>query len=218
VRRAAAAALVRFGGDRRAAIGAALLVDPVRTVRLESVLPMADVAASLRGKRMRAGFEAAVAEFRRSQRHNADRAEARVNLGSVEYEAAIRLDPHAEAGYLGLAGVHQAAGRERDVEETLRAGLARRDSSGALHHAMGLALVRQRRLQDAIPYLRDAAALDRGSPRLAWVYAVALHDAGARNEAVRVLEAAMSRFPADSAMARALAVWRREGSSASGRR
>jgi hypothetical protein len=49
---------------------------------------------------------------------------------------------------------------------------------GDVYHALGLSWVRQQRLRDAIPELAKAAQLRPDVPRYAYVYGVALHEAG----------------------------------------
>jgi Flp pilus assembly protein TadD len=75
----------------------------------------------------------------------------------------------------------------------LREGLARDPEAAVLHHALGLALVRQKQAAEGLKALRTAAKLAPDNPRFAYVYAVALNDAGQRKEAVQVLAAARKR-------------------------
>jgi hypothetical protein len=51
-------------------------------------------------------------------------------------------------------------------------------NNAAIKHSLGLSLVRQRNLGEALPLLRDAAALDPNNARYAYVYAVALNSTG----------------------------------------
>ena len=52
-------------------------------------------------------------------------------------------------------------GREDEAEQTLRAALKRAPQSAPAHHALGLALVRQKRTQEALAELATAAKLAR---------------------------------------------------------
>ena len=67
--------------------------------------------------------------------------------------------------------------------------------------------MRQGRVAEAIDLLRRAAAGRPESPRFAYVYAVALHDTGRRDEAIAVLTAAHGRRPADRETLAALATY-----------
>jgi predicted Zn-dependent protease len=80
-----------------------------------------------------------------------------------------------------------------------------------LHHSLGLALVRQHRLRDALPELARAVTLDPAEPRYSYVYAVGLHENGQRAEAIRVLQASAARHPNDEDTRQALAEYLDEG-------
>jgi len=66
-----------------------------------------------------------------------------------------------------------------------------------LHHALGLLLVRKGEKGAAIKELAMAAKLAPDSARYGYVYAVGLHSAGRRGEALSVLRAAEVRHPYD---------------------
>jgi Flp pilus assembly protein TadD len=70
-----------------------------------------------------------------------------------------------------------------------------RDSG--LHHALGLALVRAKRLGDALSELQRAAELGPEQARYTYVYAVALHSAGRKEEAIDALKVNFARHPND---------------------
>jgi tetratricopeptide (TPR) repeat protein len=127
----------------------------------------------------------ALVEWKASQRADADRPETRLNLCVLDAElgdldaadrecrAAIRLAPQIPTSYVDLADVQRAAGREADVDATLRAGLAIAPQNAALWHSLGLALVRQHRPGEALDALRKASLLDPANARFAEVYKIA---------------------------------------------
>lgn len=96
-----------------------------------------------------------------------------------------------------LADLHRARGEEAFAQEVLRDALGRDPSSAALHHALGLALVRQKRMPEAVASLSRAAALAPGDAHYAYVNAVALNDSGRKSEALRALDAGLARNPDD---------------------
>jgi predicted CXXCH cytochrome family protein len=218
VRRSAAGAAAGMDQASAARILAFLLGDAVRTVRFEAVQTMAASFGAPGDAASRTVFDRVADELRASLRLNADRAESRVTLGAfeaalgrnpaaeAEYRAAIRLQPQFAPAYVNLSDVLRSSGRDADAEAALREGLSRVPALGQppLQHALGLALIRQKRYGDAVPQLELAS---RGSPddaRFVYVYAVALHDTGQPAEARRVLDAAARRHPADPSILDAL--------------
>jgi Flp pilus assembly protein TadD len=222
LRRAALAALEAAPPEQRPALAAPLLGDPVRAVRIEAGRVLASVSDAALGSAERAARHLAIEEYIASQRLNADRPEARVNLGllhaqraqapeaELEYRAAISLWRGHVPAYVNLADLYRLRGREDDAERVLRDGLAVAPGDPSLHHALGLALARQKRLDAAVGALRRAATLAPSVARYRYVYAVALHDAGRRDEAIRVLEDAVQRHPFDPDLLFGLAAFHRE--------
>jgi Flp pilus assembly protein TadD len=169
-----------------------------------------------------AQLERANAEFLAAQRFNAARPEAHLALGNfaaargeaaaamAAYGQALEIDAGFAHAAVNLADVHRALGDESNAEATLRAALARDPSLAAAHHALGLALVRQSRLPEALNELATAATLAPEEPRFAYVHAVALFSAGRTTEALAALDAALARYPDDIEMLFAAASYRAE--------
>ena len=176
--------------NARVSLAAPLLSDPVKAVRIEAASLLAAIPAGQLTPEQQAAFERASAEYVETQRYNADRAEARINLGTFygnrgdaaraeeEIKAAIRLEPFFIPAYVNLADLYRARGRDADGESALREGLKVAPKSAILHHALGLALVRMKRTGEALSELERATVLEPGNARFAYVYAVALHSAG----------------------------------------
>jgi Tfp pilus assembly protein PilF len=147
---------------------------------------------------------------------NADRADAWLNLGTLDarlgdqdgakagYERAIRLQPSFMPTYVNLADLYRAQGRDADAERTLRAALAREPATADVRHALGLTLVREKRLPDAIVELAKAATLAPDVPRYAYAYALALDRTGEHARALAVLAEAQRRFTGDREILEAL--------------
>ena len=210
VRRFAIAALGRSEPSMRLRFVPALLADPVRTVRIQAAMSVADLADESLPAADRTNFARAFDDFTAEQRFNADRPEAQANLGQVliqrgriddataAFREAIRLDRGFFPAYANLADAYRMQGKESEVERVLRAGIAASPSSAVLHHSLGLALIRQHRLSEALPELARAAALDPAEPRYSYVYAVGLHEDGRRGEAIKVLRESLARHPGDA--------------------
>ena len=71
-------------------------------------------------------------------------------------------------------------------------------------HALGLLLVRQKNLDEAVKFLGNAAELDPTNVRYAYVYAVALYESGQHDQAISVLEAALEKQPGNQEIISAL--------------
>ena len=86
----------------------------------------------------------------------------------------------------------------------------------ALHEALGLTLVRQGRKTGALVELEAAHRAAPDEPRHAYVYAVALADAGQLSEAIRVLEESARRAGGTRDVLLALAALRRDSGDTAG--
>jgi len=209
VRRTAAEIVGELDPATRVRIGAPLLDDPSRTVRLAAGASLAGAPADrLASDRARA-LERAVAEYRESLRFDEFRAEAQFNLGNLErqlgrateaeaaYRRAVALDATFVPAYVNLADLLGSIGRDADGAGVLRQALVRIPRAPGLHHALGLALIRDHQLLGALEHLRLATELSPDDARYAYVYGVALHDAGDVAGAVRALSAAQEKHPFD---------------------
>jgi tetratricopeptide (TPR) repeat protein len=191
-----------------------LVQDPVRTVRTEAARLLAWAANAPDVTEVPLLF-AALDDYRATLEWRADRPDTYSNLGALEvalgnagaaeaaYRRALEMLPSFGGAAVNLADLYREAGRDADAEAVLRTALdhvslgGTRGDDAALHHALGLALVRLGRLDAALEALGRAWELDPGAPRYAYVYGVALNDAGEREQGLRVLADAARRFPGD---------------------
>jgi predicted CXXCH cytochrome family protein len=222
VRRSAVACLDTAPAAQRLPLAAPLLDDPVRAVRIEAARVLAPLPPDSMDAAQRARLDRGVAEYVAAQRVDADRPEARTNLGTVygqmgrvadaeaEFRTAIALEPGYTPAYVNLADLYRVAQRDPDGERVLRAGIAAAPNDAALHFALALLLVRQHRLPEAIEALQRAAALRPSDPHYAYVLGVALNSAGQRDAALAVLTGAAARHPSDSELLSALATIHRD--------
>lgn len=217
VRMAAARAVRPFPNETKARVARRLVADPILAVRIEAARALAGEAARVLDREGAAAFERALAEYRRAQLANADRAEAHLNLAALagdlgdpkeaeaECRAALRLAPALPMASVQLADVLREGGRDEEGERVLRASLARNPDHADLRHALGLLLVRRQQSAEALAELAAAARLDPARPRYAYVHGVALHSAGRREEARAVWEQALARHPGDPDLLSSLA-------------
>lgn len=209
VRTAAVAALEFFPSEIRAALAGGLLLDPVRSVRHEAARVLASVPSSELDPKIAKRRDAALAKYRQAQERDADRAESHMRLGQLaiaqgrldlalaEYQLAQAREPSFIPAYVNLADLHRMRGEEIASERVLRAALAIMPENPDVRHALGLALVRSQRLDEALIELEAAASSGSLNPRYPYVYAVALDTAGKRELAREVVRKAVADYPVD---------------------
>ncbi len=175
LRFAALQALHAAPPELRPSLGAELLADPVRSVRIQAALTFVESRDLLPLDAARA-YAGAAEEYRQALLATASVPESMTFLADFEFrmgdngqaieylQHAIRLDP--------------------------RLAVAR--------HSYGLALVRERRYDEALAELERAYELEPGNARFAYVYAVSLNSLGLVKEARAVLAKASEDFPGDS--------------------
>ncbi|MDX1395216.1 MAG: tetratricopeptide repeat protein [Gemmatimonadota bacterium] len=223
--------LVRLGG--LSAVGAprasthwrtvfGLLSDSLRAIRLDAARALAPVPPVLFSDAQRSAVAGGVEDYVTAQLVNADRPEAWLNIGAIRgargdteaaagaYRTAIEVDPTFAPAYANAAELQRNAGREEEAEAMLRRGLAADTSAAALHHALGLSLVRQGRHAEALEPLARARSLDPDNSRFGFVYAIGLSSAGDIEGALTELEAALEATPFDREVLSALATLSRQ--------
>ena len=186
-----------------------LLSDSSRGVRVKAVDLLAALPTANQPASDRTSFDKAAAEFIAAQRLNADRPEARSALGTfyahrglaadaeAEYKTALRLEPQFAPAAINLADLYRQLGKDDDGNQVLQAAIQASPRDAGLHHALGLALVRAKRLNEALPELRQAAELEPERARYTYVYGVALNSAGWKDDAIEALQNNLVRHPND---------------------
>jgi predicted CXXCH cytochrome family protein len=222
MRIAALGLIERFEPAVRVQAAAPLLTDPVRGVRVEAARVLADVGDDQLAADRRSERERATNEYVASLQQDADWPTANANLGNLRlrqrrpdeaiaaYERALFLDPQFVAAYVNLADTYRRQGRDAEGETLLRRGIALLPRAPDLHYALGLLLVRKGDKGAAIRELAVATKLAPDNARYSYVYAVGLHSAGKRVEALSVLRAAEARHAYDLDILNALVSMNRE--------
>ncbi|MBX9914030.1 MAG: tetratricopeptide repeat protein [Pseudomonadaceae bacterium] len=221
VRQAAVDAVARITPNMSSQALPPLLDDPIRGVRMATARALAGANESKLKPEQRALFQKALDEYIAAQLFNADRPESLTNLGALyadrgdasQAEAYLRqalaLDPFTPA-VVNLASLYQDQGQEAGAERVLREGLARAPQEPTLHHTLGLALARQKRLPEAVSELATASQLAPDHLRYRYVYAVALNSSAQAPAAIKVLEAAHQDFPQDQEVLLGLVTFNRD--------
>jgi predicted CXXCH cytochrome family protein len=194
-----------------------LISDDSKSVRMavarQLLLFPADQLPGSSAKELKTLFQ----EYLDSMKRNADMPEEQMNLGifygatgdpgSAEnaYRHALKLSPVYVPAMLNLADLYRANGNDQQAEPLLHRAIELAPDQSHPHHAMGLLMVRQGQLVDAIPYLRTATRADSRNVRYSYVYAIALWETGSKVQAVEELETALERHPGNRELVSALA-------------
>jgi len=210
-------ALVRLGVLRavvpldptlRIIVAGPLLDDPIRAVRTEAAILLSEVPANQLPAPFAPAYQEAIAEYEASQKLHLDRPDRQMNLGLLyarrgDFEAAefayrqsIALEPAFVQSSINLADLYRVLGREDEGRALLTDFLTRQPEQTEVNYALGLLLVREKQLSEALPHLEQASR-NAVSPHYSYVYAVALYSGGRTGEAIAFLETKLSDFPGD---------------------
>jgi tetratricopeptide (TPR) repeat protein len=191
----------------RVELGWSLLEDPDRVVRLETTRILAPLMRQQLPEQFHSQLEHAITEYEQSQQVNAERPESHLNLGLLEvamgntenaeseYRTALRLDPAFVPGYVNLADLYRQQGKDPAGEKLLLKGIDTVGDNADLQYSLGLLLVRQKRMDQALDHLRRAATLADDNQHYIYTYALALEGSGKMRQAVRVLKQASQQHP-----------------------
>lgn len=221
VRRAAVSGVEGADPVSRVELLAPLLDDPVRAVRIEAARMLAGVPRDRLTEAQRTTLDRTVGEYVAAEQFNADRPESHVNLAllhaaqqqpaaaEAELRTALALDPRFIPAAVNLADLYRATGREAEGESVLRDVLKQAPGGAAAHHALGLVLVRGKRMPEAMAELEAAARLAPESARYGYVYAVALNETRGPKPATEALLRVLARHPYDRETLSALITYAR---------
>jgi len=193
--------------EMRWQLGQSLLSDSTRAVRLAAVRLLGSAPSSQLSAQRLEALQQPLKELQEWSQALADRPEAQLEMGWFEaqrenadkaeqhYREALRLAPDLSFGYVNLADLYRATGREPQAQEVLRQGLQRRPREASLHHALGLALVRQSQLPQAMKELARAVELQPRESGYRLVWALALQESGQPKAALLQLKTLLKHDP-----------------------
>ena len=221
LRSAAARALAVLPPELKVQYLVPLLDDPVRLVRIDAAQSLANVPKETLTENQSQALQRGVAEYIAAEMTNADRPESYLNIGLIHidqgqfdqaeaaYRDALKLQPAFTQAAVNLADLYRIQGRDGDGETILRQALELDPRNATAHHALGLLLIRQKRLPEALSALAEAAHLGEDNPRYGYVYAVALNSTGQESKAVQALETVLVKHPNDRETLMALVAFQR---------
>jgi len=224
-------ALLRLGAARALALlppsgelqdlGARLLQDPARAVRIEAARSLSG-RAELRWRADEAqALRTAQQEWLQAERQAEERPETQLNLARLyaatadpqaaerALQSATKLAPDWPPAAMALSDWLRGSGRESEGELALRRTLkltADRPGSVAAGdiadaaQSLGLLLVRGQRLNEALPWLAQAARKRPERADYALTYTLALRESGRPREALAQARQARQLHPSDAAL------------------
>jgi Tfp pilus assembly protein PilF len=209
VRTEAVRALEPLAPQDRVRLAAPLLTDPIRSVRIEAARLLAGAQTNLLQEAQKTALDLAIAELIGSEMASADRPENHVNLALLyvqmgrptdaeeQLQTALLLDPKFVPAMVNLADLYRLQQRDDEGLKWLQKAIAAAPDAAEPIHALGLLKIRQKQYQEALALLARAAALQPSNARYGYVYAVALNSSGQSERAIKVLEDAHRKRPAD---------------------
>ncbi len=213
---ALALALDSIHQQQRLPFAYSLLYDDMRTTRSLAARALAGSSIQKLPAEAREKYNQALAEYESAQMFNADRPESLVNLAGLYaqqgqtkqaeqfYQNAITLAPFYTPAYINLADYYRGLGDDTAGEAVLRKAMGQVRDNTAIQHALGLLLVRQKKISEAIDYLRSAAQSPSATDRYVFVYAIALNSTGKAKQALEVLRKAQREYPSNPEILNAL--------------
>jgi len=211
-----AGALRAIPQQRRLPFAYPLLYDNMSITRMLAARALSGVPLQQLPPEATDKYNQSLEAYTAAQMFNADRPESLLNMASIYtqqghskqaeqlYKNAISLAPYFTPAHINYADYYRVLGRELEVEEVLRQALLKVIDKTSIHHALGLSLVRQKKLTEAIKYLKYAAESVTTTDRYVYVYAIALNSTGKVNQALNVLEKAQQQYPANRDIRNAL--------------
>lgn len=216
VRRSAAERAWVLSPEERIRHVSPLLDDPVEGVRIQVARLLAETSGSRPAEADPAAFRAALEEYERAMRHQADFPSTGYNLGNLyaaldrpqdaerEYQRSLRIDPRFVRTRVNYALLLSALGRNPEAEEQLRAVLADEPQRFEVNYNLGLLLAEMGRPDEAAEVLERAARARPDHARVHYNLGLLQSRSGKIAEAERNLRRAVELEPANPDFSQAL--------------
>ncbi len=199
-----------------------LLEDGVATVRMDVAQSLAGVPLDQVSPEQAKQLEELFDWYLGIMAMNAEMPETQLQLGvfyvergdlvaaETAYREALRLNPQLVPAYLNLADLLRSQSQDAQARELMLQVLEFAPDNGPTLHALGLLETRSGAPDKALDYLRRAAQLETDGSRHRFIYAIALHDLGQPQEAIKQLQALLRELPRSEDVLLALANYNAE--------
>lgn len=191
-----------------------LLDDPLLAVRDEAIRALAGIPLIALPKERRDDFKAALADYEKRLRGNADLPGNRLNLAVLmerdgralealeQYRVALKLDPYFSPARVNLATLANNNLRPGEALEVLRDGVELPNmpvtDHGNLAYMYALVLVEDRKPEEGLKWMAVAARELPGNPRIGYNLGLLLLQMNRPAEAQDALDASLKQNPNDA--------------------
>lgn len=205
VRGAAVRSLVSSHPERQLSLAGPLMQDEIRDVRQAAAQLIAGLSLPEADNAQNPLITQANFLWEQALRSNEERPESQLGLAAMYinrgerssaekcFRTALALEPRFNTSYVNYADFLRRDQRHQEAEDILRQGVVAIHDSADIKHSLGLLLVSMGDLPGALVFLEEAVVQRENIARYAYVYAVALHDAGKVEQSLRVLEESLAR-------------------------
>lgn len=191
-----------------------LLHDDNLAVRDEALRALVGISLVALPEAEREPYKAALADYERRLRGNADLPGNRLNLAVLlerdgrqqealeQYRQALKLDPYFAPARVNLVTLANSMLRQDEAEQVLRDGVALKDmpvtDHGNIAYMLALLLVERNKMDEALPLLETAAKELPQNARIRYNQGLLLLQMHRRVEALAALKAGLEQAPDDA--------------------
>jgi tetratricopeptide (TPR) repeat protein len=217
VRHTALSHLAPLGPDELVDLVAPLLFDPVRAVRTEAAVRLAEIPRERLRPYQNEALDSGLLEFRRGMEYSLDFPFAGHNLGNLElrlkqpqraaeyYLQTLEIDDLFYPAKVNLAHLYNSMGKNGEAERLLREILVAYPEMHEVAYSLGLLLAELKRYPEATVFLQQASEGIPERARIHYNLGLAQQYLGRNSEAERALCAAVDLEPEDLGFLYALA-------------
>ncbi|MCP3850651.1 MAG: tetratricopeptide repeat protein [Gammaproteobacteria bacterium] len=221
IRLAALESLSSFDQRTQITLAFPLIYDDIKSIRMEAARLLISVPGGQLSENDKKQLAQVKTEYINSQLFNAERPESQVNLAQYyarsgdyklsekAYKQALQLQKQFVPAYLGLSQLFSLIKKENNAILILKDGLKFIPENADLHHALGLAYIRQKQMEPALKELESAANFDADNLRYQYVYAIALNSSGYSEKALKTLNNVYEKQPENTDIIIALITFNR---------